>query len=93
MNEHKEYLLMKVLGVKYTDNDIMDGLSEDQMEKLKVRNVCARLPEWLVNDLNSACEVMNISKTKFIHNALCSYLSDFDELIEAYQVFGDKNNG
>jgi len=88
MKETSEFLLMKVLQVKHSDNDIMEQLSEAELDALKTRNTCARLPEWLIAELETACTVMGISKTKFIHNAVVDYLDAYDKLVDTYEVFG-----
>ena len=89
MKEPQEYLLQKALAFKHTGDigHFLDNLSEEELAKLPVKNVCAKLSISLVNNLESACAVLSISKQKFIENAIVSYLMDFNEITDKYDIF------
>jgi len=91
MKHTREILVMKALNFKHSSglSELLDNLSPEQLSNLPVKNVCAKLAIPLVDNLESACAVLSISKTRFIENAILSYLTEFDEISEEFDIFGE----
>lgn len=58
-----------------------------QIEKMKMRNVCALIAVPLFDRLEELCGVLSISKREFIESALIEALDQADRIIEDEGVF------
>jgi len=95
----QEMLLTKVLTAKYNNENVLQGIVEDAIENdkdlpVQIKNVCAKLPVKLCDELDNVCQILDIQKRKFIEMALINAIGEFEKLSEQYnlqQYEGDSN--
>lgn len=59
----------------------------EELEKMKMRNVCALISMPLFDRLETMCGLLSISKREFIENALVEALDMADKIVEEEGVF------
>lgn len=90
-NYFQEILLTKVLIAKHNTANVMQGVIEDAIENNKdlpipIKNVCAKLPVELSDQLDNVCSILKIQKRKFIEMALINAIGEFEKLSEEYNL-------
>ena len=89
MNKFDEIMLMRLLKLKYANMDLVDMVLHDedtQPEQFEIKNVCARMPKPLVDQIESVCAVVSISKTRLINDAVAAYVDRFWDIENEHQV-------
>jgi hypothetical protein len=82
-----EVLISKALTFKLaTDNqDLLEyGL---QNSDLPMKQVCAKLSQSLVDELDSVCTTLDITKRQFIEMALINAIDEFNQIADEYNIF------
>ena len=96
MKENKEFMLMKALNFKFQGSNSLGsvleymeatGQLEDADVKFQLKNVCAKLPNWLVEELEEVCSVLSMSKRDFIENAIIDSIESFNAIAEEHDIF------
>lgn len=59
----------------------------EELEKMKMRNVCALISVPLFDRLETMCSLLSISKREFIENALIEALDLADKIVDEEGVF------
>jgi len=80
--------LSQVYGA--TGGAMIDQLAKQdpaQIEKMKMRNVCALISVPLFDRLEETCGVLSITKREFIEAALIEALNQADKIIQEEGVF------
>lgn len=96
MKQQREFMLMKALTYKYAGHnssadiaDYMDrtGQGEELEKQFPTKNVCAKLQVSLVENMESVCSVLGISKRAFIENAIIAAIGEFNEIAQDHEIF------
>ena len=97
MNHSTEYLLMKALNFKYQTalpvGDVIELLDKTGQESpIPLKNVCAKVPETLAQELENACNILGMSKRLFVQMAITELLSRYENIAECHDIFEDFEN-
>lgn len=79
------------IGDSLLDNHL-ERLSKDQSDlpkDLKIKNICAKVSEGLSDDIDRICDLLGLSKRRFIESALISALAEADRIISELDIFED----
>ncbi len=85
MPTHNEYLVHKVLSLKYHDQgyDLVDYAIQNG-EDVPVRNMCAKVHPVLIERMEAVCNLLDISKRRFIESAVATAIHEAEELLATY---------
>lgn len=90
MTESEEILLSRVLAFKHQSHKLQplleSALESPEAEPL-VKNVCAKLSVGLVDHIDMACGILDISKRRFIELAITELLDKYESLTAEYDIF------
>jgi hypothetical protein len=88
-NYFHQYIQHKALSFKFLDgNDkLLDKIIEEENSPLIFKNVCAKLPEQLVDRLDGTCGMLQLSKRKFVELAIIEALDRCDAIIQEIDPF------
>lgn len=87
MNYLDEILTMRLLAFKHGQPQNNEFLDEELATKQSTKNVCAHLNVSLVERLENAVSLLNISKREFIQAALTDALDRVSVLANEHNVF------
>lgn len=73
-------------GADFADR-LLDPSNTEQVEKLKMRNVCALISVPLFERLESSCALLDLTKRQFIEAALIEALDKADLIVQEEGVF------
>jgi len=90
MAQKNEYIQYKVLEKKYGDRgyDLIDSAISSG-EDVPVRNMCAKVHPILIDRVDNVCEILGISKRRFIESAVATAIHESEELL-AHHFPGDQ---
>ena len=74
-----------ILQAKNDGNKLLAVLIDP--DKFQLKNVCAKLPNWLVEELEEVCSVLSMSKRDFIENAIIDSIESFNAIAEEHDIF------
>lgn len=96
-DHHRAYLQFRALAHRFEEEDMnsLDVLLRLQFvdehdqpipenlvdQKMKLQNVCAKIPTYIVNRLDANLSVLGISKRRFIELAIVSALEETDNIL------------
>ena len=82
MTHKNEYLAYKVLEKKYCDRgyDLIDYAIE-KGDDVPVRNMCAKVHPAMIDRVDNVCEILGISKRRFIESAVATAIHEAEELL------------
>ena len=87
----KKLIQFKALKHIYGETDFFDDVVKDarpeELEKMKMRNVCALISVPLFDRLETMCDLLSISKSQFIELALVDALEMANKIVEEEGVF------
>lgn len=86
----KEIITYKALGHKLSfaaTGAFGDEIMESLVDSKQVKNVCAPLPNAVVERLESTIELLNLTKREFITQAIISALDESAEIIASLDIF------
>ncbi len=91
-----QYIQHKALSFKFDDSgnvlDVMLDKSDDgQIGGIKFKNVCAKLTEQLVDEMDGICGMLQMSKRQFIELAVIEALERCNSIFEEVDVFEYEN--
>lgn len=104
MEIFKQFIQYKALDFKFSRQDGGDSLIDYYIEQItdaegnfvgeevlpvKIQNVCAKLPQPLVDRLDNTVKLLGLSKRRFIEMALVEALESVDAIVEELDVFAD----
>jgi len=91
MTQKNEYLEYLVLERKYGDRgyDLID-YAIAQGEDVPVRNMCAKVHPAMIDRVDHCCEVLGISKRRFIESAVAEAIRQTEELLAEHFPGGDQ---
>lgn len=94
MNKSTEYLIMKALSFKYQSSfpfgDAIDFLDNAGIDSpIPLKNVCAKVPETLANEIEDACNILGMSKRLFVEMAIRELLERYETIAECHDIFAD----
>ena len=99
MNRQQELLTYKILHFKnmVANTNLPDLILENSLEgelasNLKLKNVCAKLSPQLVERLDNAISLLDMSKRLFIETALIQSLDEFDRLCSNLNIHDEIEN-
>ena len=101
MNRQQELLTYKILHFKNmgANTNLSDLIIEPSLEgesptnlRLKLKNVCVKLSPQLVERLNNAISLLDMSKRLFIETALIQSLDEFDRLCSDLNIHDETEN-
>lgn len=86
------FLTKGILNRKLQHSSISGNISDDELEESEhlLKNVCARMPVFLVSELENACLELSCSKREFIESALTTALFEYSALAYEYDMTGDR---
>lgn len=87
MNHLDEILTMRLLAFKHGQPQNSDLFQEELATKQSTKNVCAHLHISLVERLEEAVTLLNISKREFIEAALIDALDRVSVLANEHNVY------
>lgn len=61
--------------------------NESTANELRVKNVCAKLTLQLSDRIDNACNILDISKRRFIEAAIIAALDEADRVMEEVNIF------
>lgn len=73
----------------YGDGDLPDSILEQALNQSSpaIKNMCAKVSVQLVDRLDETCNLLDISKRKFIETAVIEALNKADQIISSEGVF------
>jgi hypothetical protein len=82
MTQNNEYLAYKVLEKKYSDRgyDLVDYAIASG-NNVPVRNMCAKVHPDLIDRVDNICEILEISKRRFIESAVSTAIHEAEDLL------------
>lgn len=85
MSKHlTEFLTYRALAYKF-DGDgsalLEHAIESAQGDDVPVRNMCAKVHPHLIERLEAVCELMDVSKRRFIEVAVSSAIHEAEELL------------
>ena len=88
----EEIMTYKCLAFKHRTSTqlgkIIDSVADDDdIGKLLVKNVCAKLSIKIVDRLDETCGLIEMSKREFIEMAIVEALDTFDKLAGDFDIF------
>jgi hypothetical protein len=86
MNNHQEYIAMNLLKTKYANVTLAQVAEIEESGGPNIKNVCAKMHVEMVDRIESACALLNISKTDFIRHAVASYIDQVWDLEDEFSV-------
>jgi hypothetical protein len=86
MNQLTELLMYRALHFKQSGrNDIivdhMLATDSEAINKLQIRNVCAKVSNELADRLDNMCGLLDISKRRFVEAAIINALDEADRVV------------
>jgi len=84
------FLTKGVLNRKLKNSSLSDSDELEESDDLKVRNVCARMPEYMITELETACSELSCSKRQFIEVSIKNALSEYHSLAYEYDMTGEQ---
>lgn len=90
-----EKLLQKALNYKFNEvhESIVDQAVEDlvkqDISKIKVKNICAYVPQAFAERLEDTLALLKMSKREFVTLALLESLDKADQVMEEVGICGD----
>jgi len=86
------FLTKGILNRKLKNSSLSDIEESQDLhdDELKVRNVCARMPEYLIAEIEAACTELSCSKRQFIEVSIRNALSEFHSLAFEYDMTGEQ---
>ncbi len=90
-----EFLEYKTLNLKFSlmNDTLREALLEESGDKKFVKNVCAKMPISLVEELEKTVGLLNCSKRQFIEYAISDAIRKASEVIDDYDfddLFGEQ---
>ena len=87
-----EFIQYRALAFKFGNTDFegsLDMVLDDgnEAEKLKIKNVCAKISIQLADELEETCAVLRISKRKFIELAIIEALVRCDSIVKEFDIY------
>jgi len=67
--------------------DQLDLLNDEQLNKIPIRQFCAKLPIPLLDELERVCAEIDCSKRIFVQEAIIWALKRYEELLEEVNPF------
>lgn len=91
MNRLEEILTYKALAFKHgpSQSPLVDLVVAQNPESNVTKNVCAHLSIHLVDRLESALGVLDMSKRQFIETAIIDALDRFDVIADQHRIFDE----
>mgnify|MGYP003652308943 CR=1 FL=1 len=91
---HNDYLLMKALNYKYSNlkpfGDVLDYIEQTgQKAPIPIKNVCAKVPETLANELEEVCNILSMSKREFIEMAIIMMIEEVNTISVDHDIHCD----
>lgn len=88
----EQLIQYKALSHKFDDSDkIMDMVLNDPVNEEQInarfKNVCAKLPQELVERMEGTCGLLDMSKRRFIELAVVEALNRCDQIIDEVDPF------
>ena len=82
--QFEELILLKSLALKNLqgNGDLVDMLGNQFENKDEFRNVCVKLTPSLSDELERVCDLLSISKRRFIESILIAGLENAAEIME-----------
>lgn len=94
MNQLTELLMYKALHFKQSNDTVTDAVlehfvagNEDKLGELQLKNVCAKVSLELADRLDNTCNVLSLSKRRFIEAAIINALDEFDRVASEVKMF------
>jgi len=89
MKRLDEILLARALAFKHDPNEqkLVDAAIDETGLPTITKNICAHLPMPLVDRLENALSVLQMSKREFITDALIDSLDRYDAIMSEYGVW------
>ncbi|MCP4483380.1 MAG: hypothetical protein GY823_02285 [Flavobacteriaceae bacterium] len=84
------FLTKGVLNRKLKNSSLSDSDEPEETDDLRVRNVCARMPEHMIAELETACSKLSCSKRQFIEVSIKNALSEYHSLAYEYDMTGER---
>lgn len=91
MTTSNEYLVHKVLSLKYDDRgyDLID-YAIAKGEDVPVRNMCAKVHPALIERMEGVCDVLGVSKRRFIESAVATAIHEAEALLAEHFPGGEQ---
>jgi nucleoside 2-deoxyribosyltransferase len=91
MDKLTELLMYKALHFKQASrNDVVVELLLDHEEnKTQTKQLCAKVSPQLATRLDEACNLLDISKRRFIEAAIISALDQADRVVASINIFDE----
>lgn len=94
MNQLTELLMYKALHFKQSGQNGSDMILEhlvekdgEAIDKLQLKNVCAKVSQQLADRLDNMCGVLDLSKRRFIEAAIINALDEADRVAAEVKMF------
>lgn len=94
MNQLTELLMYKALHVKQSGQNCSETILEhlveqngDVIDKIQLKNVCAKVSQELADRLDNMCGVLDLSKRRFIEAAIINALDEADRVAAEVKMF------
>jgi predicted transcriptional regulator len=94
MNQLTELLMYRALHFKQGGMSGSDAIIEhfvekdgDVIDKLQLKNVCAKVSQQLADRLDNMCNVLDLSKRRFIESAIINALDEADRVCAEINMF------
>ena len=94
MNQLTELLMYKALHFKQRGQngfsmilEHMVGEDSEVIDKLQIKNVCAKVSEQLADRLDNMCGFLDLSKRRFIEAAIINALDEADRVAAEVKMF------
>lgn len=91
MSGSDDFLKMKLYNLKSKVNgdalsryfeDQLDLLDDEQLDKLPIRQFCAKLPIPLLEEMEKVCEEIDCTRRLFVQNAIIWALERYNQLLD-----------
>lgn len=94
MNQLTELLMYKALHFKQSNDSTTDVIldhfvaqNENSVGQLELKNVCAKVSVELADELDNACNLLGLSKRRFIESAIINALDEFKRVAAEVNMF------